>query len=153
SPLLGKTIGGRYRIESVIGEGAQGVVYLARRGVPRSPTSGPAPAGSSSLEPSSERFPLGSDERVAPKGLHRHLLGDQKIFKRFYREAEILKRAEGEHLVKLLDFVEEDGLLFLALEYVDGTSLEQVLADRGPLSIPQAIEIALQVCAALGCAH
>jgi serine/threonine protein kinase len=123
----GHRIAGRYQIVSMIGEGAQGVVYLAAR----------EPEG----------------DRVALKVLHRHLCGDAQIFKRFHREAQILKRLEGEHLVRLFDFIEEDGLLIIALEYIEGTSLEDRLKEKCPLEIKEAVEIALQVCAALGAAH
>jgi serine/threonine protein kinase len=123
----GHRIADRYRVLSVIGEGAQGVVYLAVR------------------EP--EGF------RVALKVLHRHLCGDPQIKRRFHREAEILKQLDGEHLVRLFDFIEEDGLLIIALEYIEGTSLEARLKETCPLEIKEAVEITLQICAALGAAH
>jgi eukaryotic-like serine/threonine-protein kinase len=123
----GHRVAGRYRIEAVIGEGAQGTVYEATR----------EPEGVS----------------VALKVIHRHLCGSDQVQKRFQREAMILKRLDGEHLVKLLDFFEEDKLLMIALEYVEGTSLEARLKEKSPLDIKEAVEIALQVCAALGSAH
>lgn len=124
----GKVVGSRYEIERVIGEGAQSVVYLAsRRDAP--------------------------GDKLALKVIHRHLSGTEQVKKRFHREAKILGSLEGEHVVKLLDFVEEDGLFMLALELVEGTSLEALLAPRAPLPLKQAIEITLQVCAALGAAH
>ncbi len=123
----GTLIGARFRVESVIGEGSQSVVYQARR----------EPGGSV----------------VALKVIHRHLCGDPQISRRFEREASILRRLEGEHVARLLDFVEEDGLLAIALERVDGVSLEALLAERAPLALDVAIEITLQVCAALGAAH
>ncbi len=144
----GKLVGGRYRIRSVIGEGAHSVVYLAKR------EAGPSSDGNLPGTRSSYRVavvPPGTE--VALKVIHRHLCGDPQIFKRFQREATILGRLEGEHVARLLDFVEDDGLLAIALERVDGVSLEALLAERGPLPIDAAIEIALQVCAALGAAH
>jgi serine/threonine protein kinase len=140
----GHQIAGRYTIESVIGEGAQSVVYLA--------TSDPLRAPSASPEAESIDQPP-SEERVALKVIHRHLTGDPQIGKRFEREAQILKRLDGEHVAKLLDFVEDDGLLALALEHVEGISLEARLAEQRPLPIKEALEIALQICAALGAAH
>jgi eukaryotic-like serine/threonine-protein kinase len=123
----GTLVGSRFRIESVIGEGSQAVVYQARG----------EPGG----------------EEVALKVIHRHLCGDPQISRRFEREASILRRLEGEHVARLLSFVEEDGLLAIALERVDGISLEALLAERAPLALDVAIEITLQVCAALGAAH
>jgi serine/threonine-protein kinase len=122
-----RVVASRYRIASVIGEGAQSVVYLAHR------------------QP--------DDEPVALKVIHRHLCGDPQIFKRFHREAAILGSLEGEHIVKLLDFIEEDGLLIIALEHVEGSSLEALLEKGSPLDLDLAIEVTLQVCAALGAAH
>jgi len=123
----GRTVGGRYEIDSVIGEGASGVVYLART--------------------------KSDGARVALKVIHRHLCSDRQIYGRFRREAEILQRLEGPHLVKLLDFIHEDELLIIALEYVEGTSLDSVLSAAAPMSLGDAVEIALQICAALGAAH
>lgn len=123
----GQTVASRYVVESEVGQGATGVVYVARR------------------------HPEG--DRVALKVIHRHLCGDRQIYSRFKREAAILRRLEGPFLVKPLDFVEHDGLLILALEYVDGTSLDKWLAERSPITLDDAVEITLQVCAALGAAH
>lgn len=122
-----RVVASRFRVESVIGEGAQSVVYLARR--------------------------VAEGDAVALKVIHRHLSGDPRIAKRFHREARILRKLEGEHIVKLLDFVEDDGLLVIALEHIEGSTLEAMLAERAPLEIDTAIEIALQICAALGVAH
>jgi serine/threonine-protein kinase len=140
----GHRIAGRFVIESVIGEGAQGVVYLA--------TAEPELAPEASPEAASIDEPPG-EHRVALKVIHRHLTGDPQIFKRFQREAQILKRLDGEHIVRLLDFVEDDGLLVIALEHVEGISLEARLKEQSPLEIKEALEIALQICAALGAAH
>jgi serine/threonine-protein kinase len=134
----GKTIGG-YRIESVIGEGAHAVVYLAMRERPAVT----ATHGADDAPPS---------DRVALKVIHRHLCGDPQIFQRFHREAEILTRLHGEHVVKLFELIEEDGLLTIALEHVEGVSLEARLR-AGPLTVAEAVEITLQICAALGAAH
>jgi eukaryotic-like serine/threonine-protein kinase len=123
----GRTVAGRYEVESVLGEGASGVVYLARE--------------------------VRSGTRVALKVIHPELCHDRQISKRFQREAEILKRLEGPHLVKLLDFVEEGELLAIALEYVDATSLETTLHAGTPVDLGFAVEVTLQVCAALGVAH
>lgn len=123
----GRTVGGRYAIESVLGEGATGVVY---RAIDRQ-----------------------TDDPVALKVIHRHLCSDRQIYRRFQREAEIVKRLEGPHLVRLLDSVQEDDLLMIALEYVEATPLDAHLSEHGPLDLAEALEIALQICAALGVAH
>jgi serine/threonine-protein kinase len=138
----GKIVGG-YRIESVIGEGAHSVVYLATRVRPAASASG---AGDDGGEPP-------ASDQVALKVMHRHLCGDPQVHQRFLREAAILRRfLQGEHVVKIFDVVEDDGIIALALEYVEGTSLEARLR-AGPIPVPEAVEITLQICAALGTAH
>src|SRR5262249_22009264 len=92
-------------------------------------------------------------DRVALKVIHRSLCGDRQIYTRFKREAAILRRLEGPFLVKPLDFIEHDGVLILALQYVEGKPLDKVLTERGPISLDEAVEITRQICAALGAAH
>lgn len=122
----GQLVAERYEVLSVIGEGASGVVYLARD--------------------------KASEERVALKVIHRSLCHDPQFLGRFTREATILKELEGNHIVRLRDIVEHDGLPVLVLEHVEGQSLEALL-QKATLSIEQAVEITLQICAALGAAH
>jgi len=122
----GARIASRYTIEAVIGEGMSGVVYRARRD--------------------------GAGELVALKIIHRELCSDEQISRRFQREAQILKRIEGPHVVKLHDLAEDDGRLVIVLQYVDAISLEAMLI-HSPPTMDQAVEIALQICAALGAAH
>ncbi len=121
----GDVVADRYRLAEVIGEGASGVVYLART--------------------------LADDQPVALKVIHRELCGDRQIFGRYQREATILRRLHGPHIVAIRDFIEHDGLLVIALDYVDGSSLEEALAS--PLSIDQAIEVACQIASGLETAH
>jgi len=123
----GHRIADRYEIDAVLGEGASSVVYLAHR--------------------------IGRDERFALKVIHKHLCGDRQIFGRYRREASILKRLEGPHMARMLDFIEEDDLLVIVLELVEGRTLESHLKELGAVDTPTAIEIALQVCATLGVAH
>ncbi|WP_437571257.1 serine/threonine-protein kinase [Sorangium sp. So ce542] len=123
----GHRVASRYTVESVVGEGSSGVVYRAARDE--------------------------DGQRVALKVIHRHLSGTPQIFRRYHREAAILKRLEGPHVVRMLDFVEEGGLLMIALEHIDGSSLEELLREHAPIEVDRAIEIALQICAALETAH
>lgn len=120
----GEVVGERFRLESVIGSGASGVVYLART--------------------------LDDASAVALKVVHRELCGDRQIFGRYRREAEILRRLSGPHVVEIRDFIEHDGLLVIALEYVDGTPLESLVEK---VSLSQAVEIAAQVADGLSGAH
>jgi serine/threonine-protein kinase len=130
----GRKLGEKYEILGVLGEGGTGIVYDARR-----TTDG---------------------EAVALKVIHQHLAGDAQIRGRFTREATILRRLEGDRLCPVLDFGELPdprregvGLLYMALKRVDGPALDAVLKREGPLPIPRATAILLDVCAALREAH
>jgi len=122
----GTVVAGRFVIDSVIGEGTSGVVYAARR--------------------SSDAV------RVALKIIHREVCYDEQFTRRFEREATILKQLEGNHIVRLLDIALHENLPVLVLEYVEGRSLDAALRE-GASTIDQAVEITLQICAALGAAH
>ncbi|MDI1434857.1 serine/threonine protein kinase [Polyangium sorediatum] len=122
----GCVVAARYTVESVVGEGASGIVYVAKDGE--------------------------TDARVALKVIHRSLCFDPLFSRRFTREASILTQLEGNHIVRLLDVTEDDGLPVLVLEYVEGLSLDVALRKHRP-SIDDAVEITLQICAALGAAH
>jgi serine/threonine-protein kinase len=127
----GHVVGDRYRIERVIGDGASGIVYVAER------------VGDED----------GAVERVALKVIHRHLVRDRQISRRFVREASILRKLRCPNLVPLLDFGEtDDGILYMALELVEGRALDQLMLE-GPLEIQRSVDIVRQVCAALESAH
>jgi serine/threonine protein kinase len=130
----GRKLGDRFEILGVLGEGGTGIVYDARR--------------------------VAEGDRIALKVIHQHLAGDAQIRGRFTREANILRRLEGERLCPVLEFGEVPdprregvGLLYLALARVDGPALDAVLKKDGPLPIPRAVAIVLDVCAALRDAH
>jgi len=131
APPIGKTIAGKYEVRGVLGEGGTGVVYDAVQ--------------------------QGSGRAVALKVMHAHLAGDTQIRGRFQREAAILRRLEGPHICPIMEFgeVEEAGksLLFIALPKLEGVSLEAVLAKESPIEVDRAIDIMLEVCAALRTAH
>jgi serine/threonine-protein kinase len=122
----GAIFAGSYRIEKLLGAGGMGVVYEASRG----------------------------DGRVALKVMHRHLLANQQVTKRFYREAEILRRLSGEHLVALRDFgVDDDERLYMALDLVEGEALDREIVMRGLPSVKESLSIMIDVCSALESAH
>ena len=132
----GRVIGDKFEVCGVLGEGGTGIVYEAR------PLEG------------------ASDERVALKVIHGHLLYDKQIRGRFTREAKSLSRLSGPHLGAVLDFGEVPdprgegaSLLYIALPKIQGPALDTVLREESPLALERALDIALQVCAALATAH
>ncbi|MHC4886014.1 MAG: serine/threonine-protein kinase [Planctomycetota bacterium] len=119
---VGMEVGG-CRIESLIAKGGMGAVYRGHH--------------------------LSLDIPVAIKvltpGLHRE--ADNAV-DRFIRAAQIAARLKHQNIVGILNVGEEEGLLYLVMEYVDGDSLEDLLRD-GALGIQEGVEIALQLAEAL----
>jgi serine/threonine-protein kinase len=127
-PLIGRVVGGRYRIEAFLGRGSAGAVY---RGV---------------------HTELGRD--VAIKILHAKHREDHQFVKRFEAEARSASRIEHAHVTRVLDFGEEtDGTLFLVMEYLAGRTLESIITSGVRLDAIRAIDIAIQVASALARAH
>ena len=124
--LVGSTIDGRYRIESVLGQGGMGMVYRAVQ--------------------------MSMDRPVALKTLHAHLAFAPTFYERFRREAEIASRLNHPNIITVFEFGRaEDGLCYIAMEYLAGESLRQKVKREGPLSVRKATAIIEQ--AALGIAH
>jgi len=120
--MIGKTIKGRYKIYDEVGEGAAGSVYLAR-------------------DQEEARI-------VAIKVVHPYLTKDGQFMERFQREASILadlKEFESPHIVRLYEFGEEEGMVYIVTEFVEGRTLAEILAARGPLDVDQALDVARQV--------
>ncbi|MEB2322960.1 MAG: protein kinase, partial [Sorangiineae bacterium] len=127
--LVGQMLGGRYLVRRVIGEGGMGVVYEADQR-------------------------MGSHLRkVAIKTLLPELSHDHTLVSRFYRECGTVSQLEHPNTIRFYDFGETpDGALYIAMEYVDGVALTDVLG-RGPMPVPRALDILRQVCGALEEAH
>lgn len=127
---VGRVVAERYEILAPIGQGTTGTVYKAR-----------------------DLYVDSDDEIVALKAIHAHLHNDRQIFGRFRREVEILTRLSGPNLCKLLECIEDEGLLIIALEHIDGPSLDDYLSEHAPLPLGEIVAIMTQVCAALTVAH
>ncbi len=97
-----------------------------------------------------EQTPLGRP--VALKVIHRAFVSDPKVVSRFLREAKIACQLTNPHTVTIFDFGNEEGVLYLAMELLQGQSLHERLC-RGPVEPVRAAEIAAQVCRSLTEAH
>jgi YVTN family beta-propeller protein len=124
--LLGTDLAG-YRLESVLGRGGMGVVYLATD--------------------------LRLKRRVALKLVAPELAADARFRERFLREAELAASFDHSHVVPVHAAGETDGHLWIAMRYVQGTDLKTLLAREGPLEPARAIELVGQVGEALDAAH
>jgi serine/threonine-protein kinase len=127
--LLGRVIGGKFRIESLLGAGGMGNVYRA------------------------EQLSLG--KAVAVKILHHDLMTDETVVKRFEREARSASRLDHPNLVRIIDFGRdpETGVLFIAMELLSGRDLGQAAAQDSPMPLHRIVRIMSQVLAALEEAH
>jgi len=95
-----------------------------------------------------------SGETVALKVLHAQYAQDQEFVRRFRKEGELIRNLpDNPHLVKPKEQSVEGETCYLAMEYVEGQDLDELLARRGSLSFEEATSIASQVAEALGCAH
>jgi tRNA A-37 threonylcarbamoyl transferase component Bud32 len=124
---VGSLLDERFRLDRLIGEGASGQVYLAEH--------------------------VRMRKQVAIKVLHPALTAVPEMLARFELEARAAARLEHPHIARAIDFGRlSDGGAFLALEYVKGKTLSQVLRG-GPLSLRRAVRIVDQVLSALSAAH
>jgi serine/threonine-protein kinase len=126
-PFLGTVVGDRYRIVSRIGVGGMGAVYRAEHTMMR--------------------------RDLAIKVLLPELSGKEEFARRFEREAESASRLAHPNIITVTDFGRTaEGSLFLAMEYLAGTSLSQAIA-AGPLTLDRALSIERQILRALDHAH
>jgi serine/threonine-protein kinase len=126
--LIGKTLAGKYRIDSRLNEGGMGTVYRATHVL--------------------------MEKTVAIKVLRPSLAADEKIVARFSREARAASRISHPNALSVTDFGEdENGIVFLVMEFLSGRTLKQVIRDEGPLPLQRVVEIVRQVGDALNAAH
>jgi hypothetical protein len=90
---------------------------------------------------------------VAVKALRREYVVDPAFLVRFHREAQSAAGLTHPNIVAVHDFGQDLGRPYIVMEYVPGRDLRTILQQAGPLSINQAVDIAVQVCAAVGYAH
>jgi serine/threonine protein kinase len=124
--LRGRTIG-QYQILEEIGRGGMAVVYRA-------------------YQPSLNRF-------VAIKVLPPQLAFDRQFVERFRREAQAAAGLRHPHIVVIYDVGHQDGLYYIAMEYLEGHSLKELVEQGGPLDPARAARMVEQIASALDYAH
>src|SRR5262245_52127386 len=106
--MIGQTLDGRYRIESVLGRGGMGIVYRATH--------------------------IHIDARCAVKVLNHELVANQAAIERFRREAKAAGRIDHPNAIRVTDFgVTKENVVYLVMELVDGKTLNELLFTEGPL--------------------
>jgi eukaryotic-like serine/threonine-protein kinase len=125
--LIGTVFDGRYRIIRKLGAGGMADVYLA------------------------EDQELG--RHVAIKILNDRHAADDSFIERFRREAKNAAGLSHPNIVSIYDRGEAEGTYYIAMEYLDGRSLKELIVGRGPAPVKTAIDYARQILAAVGFAH
>ncbi|MBU1413627.1 protein kinase [Myxococcota bacterium] len=126
--LIDLIVGGRFRVQSLLGEGGMGEVYLGRH------------------------EPLG--DMVAIKVLKKEHAKDERMVARFRREARSTSRVQHRNVVAIFDMGQlDDGRLYLVMEYIKGRSLVEILDEEGALSVERAVRLSVQIADAMAAAH
>ncbi len=124
----GDVLAGKYRVERVLGAGGMGVVVSAHH--------------------------IQLDKQVALKFLLPRAVGNAAAIERFAREARAAARITSEHVARVYDVGQlDDGAPYMVMEFLEGGDLSDLLRDRGPLPVEQAVDFALQACEAIAEAH
>jgi len=124
---IGRVLDGRYLVLSRLGTGGMAAVYLA------------------------EDQDLG--RRIAIKILDDRHANDAGFVERFRREAQNAAGLSHQNIVAIYDRGEADGSSYIAMEYLEGPTLKELIVRQGPLPIPVAVDYARQILAAVGFAH
>src|SRR5438876_4755709 len=124
----GSTFAGRYDIKEIVGAGGMGVVYRA--------------------------FDRELQEPDAIKTLKPEAMaGGTAALERFKQEIRLARRIAHRNVVRTYDLGEQNGMYYLTMEYVEGTSLKQLIVTRGKLPVAVTLTVGKQLCRALEVAH
>ena len=124
----GEILGGKYRVERVLGAGGMGVVVAATH--------------------------LQLGQRVAIKFLLPDALKNERALERFTREARAAAQLTSTNVARVVDVgALESGAPYMVMEFLDGLDLGQLVETRGPLSLEDAVDYVLQACEAVAEAH
>ena len=126
-PLTGRVVDGRYRVDSELARGGLATVFRARD--------------------------LRLDRPVALKVMRDDLARDDVFVRRFVHEARAAARLQHPHIVSVYDQGDDDGVVYLAMELVEGRTLRDVIRTEAPLSTRAALSLLVPVTEALAAAH
>jgi len=125
--LVGRVLDGRYRVGARVAKGGMATVYQA--------------------------LDMRLDRTVAVKVMHDGLGDDAQFARRFVAEARAAARLSHPNVVAVFDQGDDDGTLFLAMEYVPGRTLRDVIREQAPLSPARALDLLAPILSALSAAH
>jgi len=126
--FIGQFIGSRYRLDRILGSGGMSMVYLA--------------------------FDVKLQRLLAVKLMHAHLNFENRYLQRFQQEGKALSKLDHPNIVKVFEYgLHAGNIPYMVMEYVEGTTLASILKEHPKLSIDFTLDMAIQVCGALGHAH
>ena len=123
----GTIFAGRYDVKEILGAGGMGVVYRA--------------------------FDRELQEPVAIKTLKPEAMATGAALDRFKQEIRLARKIAHRNVVRTYDLGEQNGMYYLTMEYVEGTSLKQLIVSRGKLPVEVTLTVGKQLCRALEVAH
>lgn len=125
--MIGRLLGNRFEILEQLGGGGMAIVYKGRDTM--------------------------LNRLVTIKVLRPEYTTDDNFVMRFRREARAVARLSHPNIVNIHDVGQENDVHYLVMEYIDGNDLKSMIKEQGPLAVERAVEIARQICQALGHAH
>jgi len=125
--MIGHDLASRYEIISRIGGGGMALVYKAHDVL--------------------------LNRKVAVKVLRQQFVNDEEFISRFRREAQNAAALSHPNVVSIYDVGQEEDIHYIVMEYVEGHNLNEIIVERAPLQIEEAVHIAQQICDALDHAH
>ncbi len=127
---INKRLVGKYKIIEKIATGGWSTIYKAKRTL------------------------LNLDDVVAIKILHLNLSDNPQDIKRFYNEASTIRELRHPNAIHLYDFDRDaDGTIFMAMEFIHGKNLKEIIKDIGAFDVPSMLNIIFQVCDVISTAH
>ena len=124
--MIGQKLGS-FQIESELGSGAMGIVYLGTMG--------------------------GKNRKAAIKVISIDQLGKGKALERFVREAKIIESLRHPNIVRYLARGKSQGIFYYAMEYITGPTLDQIIREQGSIPWREVVRVGIQLCDALHHAH
>lgn len=125
--MIGHELAGRYKIIERIGGGGMALVYKAQD--------------------------ILLNRNVAIKVLRQQFVHDEEFIRRFRREAQSAASLSHPNVVSIYDVGQEDEIHYIVMEYIEGNNLNEIIKERAPLQVDEAVRIASQICDALDHAH
>lgn len=125
--MIGRQLGGRYEVLGRIGGGGMALVYKAHD--------------------------ILLNRYVAVKVLRQQYVNDEEFIRRFRREAQSAASLSHPNIVSIYDVGQELEVHYIVMEYVEGVTLNDVIKERAPLQVEEAVHFASQICDALDHAH